>query len=446
MSSFDLIKMALRDLYKRKLITFLTMLGVIIGCASIVVMISLGVGMNANFEEMISRMGNILVIEVQSPGFWNDMATQDTPIIDNRSLDAFSRIDNVDAVSPVLRGHFSIIHGRYMTWASIRGIDMSLYEVLGYNLGEGRLPNEDDRRGVVAGEMVFQSFMNMRLRNPWMNPPESFDPFEDNFEFHLLGSFDRRGRPIGNPISFTVTGLVAPGGWNDHEVFMDIEDVRWLNEERERQERQHFGGSGGSRGGSSSGRGRDRGYESALVRGNNMRAIADIQDTIREMGFNAWSQGEWISNMQNMAASLQGLLGAIGAVSLGVAAIGIANTMLMAISERTKEIGIMKVIGATLSDIRRLFLVEAGIIGFFGGILGLGVSFGISYMLNNSEGLAFLDLVSWNPEGTESPMSIIPLWLCGLALIFSTVVGVISGYFPARRAMKLSAMAAIRTE
>jgi len=443
MSSFDLIRMALRDLYKRKLITFLTMLGVIIGCASIVVMVSLGVGMNANFEEMISRMGNILVIEVQSQAFWNEMASENEPIIDNRALDAFRRIANVEAVSPVMRGNFSIIHGSYTAWGNVRGIDMSLFEMLGYNLGEGRLPDEDDRFGVVAGAMVFTNFFDMRQRNPWMMPPAAFDPFEDDFEFHLLGSFDRRGRPVGNPVPFTVTGLPVAGGWNDFEVFMDIEDVRWLNEERQRQERQHLGNTGGSSGG---GRQRDRGYESALVRGNDMRAIADIQETIRDMGFQAWSQGEWISNMQNMAASLQGLLGAIGAVSLLVAAIGIANTMLMAISERTKEIGIMKVIGATLSDIRRLFLVESGIIGFLGGILGLGFSFGISHILNNSEGLAFLDLINWNPEGTGAPMSIIPLWLCGFALLFSTVIGIVSGYFPARRAMKLSAMAAIRTE
>jgi ABC-type antimicrobial peptide transport system permease subunit len=445
MSNFDLIKMALRNLFKRKLRTFLTVLGVVIGCASIVVMVSLGVGMNANFDAMISRMGNILVIEVQSRGFWNESSSRDTPILDDEAVLGFTRINGVDAASPLIRGNFTIMSGRYSSWASVRGVDMSLYEELGYKVAEGgRTPDEHDSYGVIVGEMILANFYDMSKRNPWQHPPAELDPFEDDFAFNLLGSFDQRGRPIEKPTPITITGLIPGGGMNDYEIYRAIEDVKKLNAEKEKQEQKNSG----SRPGGSSGnnRGRNRGYETVLVKCDNMKAVGGIQETIREMGYDAWSNGEWLSNMQNMSESLQGLLGAIGAVSLFVAAIGIANTMLMAIYERTKEIGVMKVIGATLSDIRKLFLVEAGIIGFFGGALGLGVSFGVSYVLNNSDRLAFLDMISWNPTGTDSPMSIIPMWLCGLALIFSTVIGVVSGYFPARRAMKLSALAAIRTE
>jgi len=130
-------------------------------------------------------------------------------------------------------------------------------------------------------------------------------------------------------------------------------------------------------------------------------------------------------------------------VSLFVAAIGISNTMVMSIYERTREIGVMKVIGASLKDIRRLFLLEAALIGVFGGVLGAGLSLGVSKIINNY-GIPFFDNMVYGAN--ESDISAIPAWLCLFALGFSAVIGLVSGYFPARRAMKLSALTAIRTE
>lgn len=129
------------------------------------------------------------------------------------------------------------------------------------------------------------------------------------------------------------------------------------------------------------------------------------------------------------------VLGAIGAISLVVAAIGITNTMVMAIYERTREIGIMKVIGASLRDIKLLFLTEAAFIGCAGGILGIVVSFATSKFVN------FIAM----QQGSDMSSSI-PIWLYLGAIGFATVIGVLSGYLPAKRAMKLSALSAIKTE
>ena len=159
-------------------------------------------------------------------------------------------------------------------------------------------------------------------------------------------------------------------------------------------------------------------------------------------------EGQYLESMKATAKNMQSLLGAIGAVSLFVAAIGIANTMIMSVYERTKEIGIMKVIGASIKDIKKIFLIESWIIGFLGGIVGVGLSLIISHVLNTTSVSFFsVDSFSYMPDGAEKKIvSLIPVWLCVAAVIFAGFVGLCSGYFPAKRATKLSALTAIKSE
>ena len=136
---------------------------------------------------------------------------------------------------------------------------------------------------------------------------------------------------------------------------------------------------------------------------------------------------------------VQAVLGGIGAVSLLVAAIGIANTMMMSIYERTKEIGVMKVIGCSLKNIRQMFLLEAAFIGFVGGVIGNILSFLMSFVINFLTG-------NGSAVGLDGNISYIPLWLVLVSLAFAVLVGMTAGYFPALRAMRLSPLAAIRNE
>ncbi len=123
-----------------------------------------------------------------------------------------------------------------------------------------------------------------------------------------------------------------------------------------------------------------------------------------------------------------------------VAAIGIANTMMMSIYERTKEIGVIKVLGCDMGNIRNMFLMESGFIGFLGGVIGLMISFGVSYAMNNFLGLGQAMM------GVEGDISRIPLWLAASGVVFAVFVGMAAGFFPSLRAMKLSPLAAIRNE
>ncbi len=124
----------------------------------------------------------------------------------------------------------------------------------------------------------------------------------------------------------------------------------------------------------------------------NINDVQRVQQQIKDGGFYADSLTDILESMQKATAGIQKVLGAIGAVSLLVAAIGIANTMVMSVYERTREIGIMKVIGASLADIRKLFLFESGMIGFFGGVLGAAFSYGVSYLINTT---GFVLIETW---------------------------------------------------
>ena len=127
-------------------------------------------------------------------------------------------------------------------------------------------------------------------------------------------------------------------------------------------------------------------------------------------------------------------------MSLFVAAIGIANTMMMSIYERTKEIGVMKVLGCDMGAIRNMFLIESGFIGLMGGVTGVAISYGISMALNR------LLRIGESLTGMAGDISRIPLWLVAMAVVFAVLVGMVAGFFPAMRAMKLSPLAAIRNE
>ena len=135
-------------------------------------------------------------------------------------------------------------------------------------------------------------------------------------------------------------------------------------------------------------------------------------------------------------------LGGIGAITLLVAAIGIINTMTMSIYERTKEIAIMKVIGATFTDIRLLFLTEAGMIGLFGGLMGLIFSYTLSFVINQLSG-DFMG--NYMGTGEALHLSVIPWWLALFAIGFSIMIGLLAGVYPANRAVKLSPIEAMRS-
>lgn len=184
------------------------------------------------------------------------------------------------------------------------------------------------------------------------------------------------------------------------------------------------------------------GYTDVRVRVDDMEYLDEVETAIQEMGYNTYSDNQSRENMMQQTRMIQMVLGALAAVSLFVAALNITNTMIMSIIERTREIGIMKVLGCDVSKIRLIFLSEAGAIGFIGGVLGVVVSYIVSFVLNKFLSSSLMSALGG--MGMEGNISVIKPELILLGLVFATLVGLISGFYPANRTVKISALEAIK--
>lgn len=442
MNSIDLIAMGVNNLLKRKARTILTILGVIVGTASIVVMLSLGLGMSKSFEEQLQNFGSLNTIDVMSKNDYyggedeEDISNGKVGILDDDGVADIESIEGVEAVMPMMRDWMQIYSGKYASDISITGIDFSKLDKFEYKLGKGVLPRADGKYEMMFGATIEEQFYNPRARNRYSNPI-TVDLLESKVMLIAERVYDPTGaKPRGIKVNPTAI-LEKTNDQNDWSAFIDIKQLEKLKAEAKRKSTNKDNNNNRNNRNNS----KDK-YTGFQVKVKDVKKVMDIQTKIKEMGFQAYSLADGLEYMENATKGIKATLGGIGAVSLFVAALGITNTMVMSIYERTKEIGVMKVLGADLRDIRKLFLFEAGLIGFFGGVIGLVLSLIISEIIN----AVGMNITTIGYGGESSTISYIPLWLSGLSIVFSTVVGIAAGFYPANRAMNLSALEAIRTE
>jgi putative ABC transport system permease protein len=182
-------------------------------------------------------------------------------------------------------------------------------------------------------------------------------------------------------------------------------------------------------------------YSSVSVRVKNPSQIQTVEDTVKKMGFNTFSILDASKSIQQFFKVLDVFLGIFGSLALAVAFIGIVNTLVMAILERRREIGIMKAIGASDGDVKRLFFAEAGAMGILGGIVGVALGWAIGQVINLGTNI-YLKSQSFPPEHFWS----VPLWLVAFATVFSFFVSLAAGLYPAGRAARLDPVQALRYE
>lgn len=443
MNFLDIIGMSASNLWRRKLRTILTVLGVIIGTASVVVMLSLGIGLKSSMVGEAESYGSLTQIEVSS-GYYGDSGS-DAQYLNDSVVSSFEELPNVESVSPRLSITGTFLQGKWACYANIVGLSQE--DLAKIDIGEGTLPSPNaGTLELVVGNMIVQDAYNATTYEyPYWDKGELadidfmnktvFTQFESQYTEDAEGnSVEVPGKKNVFPIVGMVAGDVDSYSQYSYGVYTDIDLLR--NYLKKNYRGVAIPGQPTDKNGKPL---KELVYETIIVNVDEAENVDAVMTSIQDMGYQAYSNKDWLDQIENQFKIIQAVLGGIGAISLLVAAIGIANTMTMSTYERTKEIGVMKVLGCSLGNIRSLFLTEAAFIGFLGGVIGILLSYILSIIVNIVAG-PLVDL------GEGISISVIPFWLAISAIAFATFIGTAAGFFPAQRATKLSPLAAIRND
>lgn len=438
----DLLKLSFSNLKRRKTRTVLTVLGVVIGTASIVVMVSLGLGMSASLLKSFQDSASLTMITVMNYGGDSSGKNKKKLELTDESIRDFDALPHVTGTSPALSVYVDAKSGAYNGSFGIIGVSQDFLKQLRLKSGEIPKPNQSELT-LVYGNRVGNNFYK---RGDWENPG-NIDPNKDTIFFSFPQGYTQNSEnSSGNDTQpakkyLLQTSGVIEGGEDDYSensmnIYADIDTFKHFL--RRIYKKNLVPNPKTSKSGKPL---HYYVYDTAYVFVDDMKNVTAVQKLISDQGYNCYSNMEWLEQSQKQMGIVQMVLGGIGAVSLLVAAIGIMNTMMMSIYERTKEIGVMKVLGCDMGDIRNMFLTESAIIGLLGGAVGLTLSLLISLLINT-----LTSSVGESMFGSAGGISQIPFWLAGFAVVFATLVGSVSGYVPAVRAMKLSPLAAIRND
>lgn len=453
----DRILMALRNLSRRKSRTILTVLSVVIGATSIILMLAFATGISNSQKEMIESFGGLTSITIVGDNPAANMDVKDTDI------NKLKKVKGVRAVVPSKEfwGEVMVDKGDdYVLNTSFEVVPDDVFKLLTSDMfewGKGLSPSDKD--GIVLGQNANVQKIKRMPDGGWTSMPMEGDFDYGSHDYYLRLGYkdesddgvhfgnenenkDQENKPTFVDVKIKPVGKLNSKailkGWSSYanETF-----YKNLKKEDSKLQSPQLDMSYDEKG-------QPIVAKSDKIKYDNLRVIVDdvnnlerIENDIKKLGYNTQSEAGSAENIKKQTMQVTLILGGIGSVAFIVSAIGIINTMLMSIYERQKEIGVMKVIGASINDIRGMFLIESGFIGFFGGVIGLIISLVVGKVLNG-----FLDGgMIFDVGGQGGNMIAISPLLAIVGVGFSSLVGVLAGYIPARRATKLSAIEALRS-
>ena len=483
MSFLDILNLALRNLRQAKLRATLTTMGVIVGVAVIVTMMSFGLGLQRNMLERFGALDLFNEIQIFGQGLSNlaglgrDGGRRDegerrngrqradkTPsrILDDAGVQEIAKIPGVAYVEP------NVNFGGYVR---------SNGKILSQNVGGANIPNASSRfQTFAAGRMISSPTADEAVVTERLAKDFGYDKPVDAVgkTVELLAPPDEKNKEKEEEEPPNFFGIPLDDGGLD-ESSSDLQVKTFRISGVLSTEIKEGAGQGGLRGlmpgagiyiplqvaddwskkhrgqmsrvalalarqGGNLGEGQTEGYDSAVVRVSDPVALTEVRKKITELGFSSFSIVDELDQIRTVFLIVDSVLGLLGGISLLVASFGIANTMIMSILERTREIGIMKAIGAEDREIKLIFFVEAAVIGVFGGLIGVLVAWAIDGIANRlayrfilkPQGASFVDFFS------------LPPYLSIGAILFALIVSIVAALYPAARAARIDPVRALR--
>lgn len=402
MNVFESIRVALTGLVGNKMRSFLTMLGVIIGVAAVIIVVAIGQGLKQDTLERIERMGTNLLMVRPGTSRRGGVAMETTVInLEREDATRIERqVEGVRAVAPEIDGRVQAQYRNKNVRVQLVGTTPVIATARNWKIGAGRFFTEADlraeKRVCVLGVEIVEELFDGR------NPLGEFVRIR-GLPFEVIGAVDPVGGGWGSPDD----QIVAPISTVQHRIFgqdhLDMITVSAASSEVVDQV--------------------ETGIERLLRRQHKLR-------TGEPNDFRIMKQSMFMESMAEAGETMTRLLGAIALVSLLVGGVGIMNIMLVSVTERTREIGIRKAVGATKIDILRQFLIESVVLSIIGGGVGVMVGIGISELLSSRSGWPTI----------VSPSSII------YAFAFAAAVGIFFGLWPAKKAADMDPIVALRYE
>jgi putative ABC transport system permease protein len=484
----DILKLALRNLREAKLRAGLTALGIIIGVAVIVTLVSFGLGLQRNtierFRELdlftqLTVFGRTLEqmaednLDGETAGAEATPTPYETPrgrtdgrnlrldqkpqvLLDDAAIAAIQKLPGVVAVEPsVTFTAFQRANGRAKQLSVAGAIVPNPSQRFKIFAAGGMFTAPDAAEAVldyktlsefgfrkpedaIGQELEFLAPDEKAADSKVEEPPPNFMGIPLDIEDDAAGVAVAR--------AFKIVGVTAKPentagrirGFGGSEVYLPLQTARqWRSEHRDEMSEiaaQLARQSGELKDGQSDG------YISATVRVTDPAALTDVRNRLKEMGLGSFSIIDNIDEIRNVFLIMNSVLGLLGGISLLVASFGIANTMIMSILERTREIGIMKAIGAEDREIKLIFFVEAAVLGLIGGALGVLAATGLTALANSlayrfalkPQGASFINFFS------------LPPWLWLGAILFAVTVAILAALYPASRAAKIDPVKALR--
>ena len=433
----EYIMMGLRDLWRRKGRTILTSLGITIGTLLIVTMVGLGTGLNDFMVSMVNNENSSKSIQIQPIKY---ISEEDQFDIDYSTFqeDYYKKLDDNTIKSLKETGKIESVKATINYKANALNINGKKYvgnaSVVGYNIGEG-----------IFSESYIKSMRNSE-KNENLNPiklgrdiqSETGEVIigEQFLEDLNLNSEDVLNKEIEIPVSsingmkidpivnkYTVVGIIDKSFKESSNIIMSAQDAGILNGLSTSQKDYLL----------------DNGYNSVEIIVKNIEDVEEVSGEVKALDYLYTSTVETAKSVNDSLNGLSTGFAVLGVIVLIVAAIGIINTMSMAVVERTKNIGIMKSVGANSDAIRTIFLVQSSIIGLFGGSVGILIALGINKIIE-----FFINKSIADQNSTMGIVIGLPWYYIVVILISSGLIALVSGIYPANRASKLDPIEALR--